>query len=74
MKQEFFELQIETNGQNLYEFTDKTINWIKEKKIRPVEHIVQGFMAMPEGLAQLYDGSNHGVALCKVRKDPNDQD
>ena len=48
--------------------------WIKEKKIRPVEHIVQGFMAMPEGLAQLYDGSNHGVALCKVRKDPNDQD
>ncbi len=33
MKQEFFELQIETNGQNLYEFTDKTINWIKEKKL-----------------------------------------
>ena len=47
--------------------------WIKEKKIRPVEHIVEGFMAMPEGLAQLYDGSNHGVALCKVRQDPNDQ-
>tara|TARA_Y100000768_G_C23681890_1_gene542706 strand:- start:176 stop:595 length:420 start_codon:yes stop_codon:yes gene_type:complete len=33
MKQEFFELQIETNGQNLYEFTDKTTNWIKEKKL-----------------------------------------
>ncbi len=33
MKQEFFELQIETNGQNLYEFTDKTINWVKEKKL-----------------------------------------
>tara|TARA_B100001057_G_scaffold484590_1_gene562876 strand:+ start:3405 stop:3824 length:420 start_codon:yes stop_codon:yes gene_type:complete len=33
MRQEFFELQIETKGQNLYEFTDKTINWIKEKKI-----------------------------------------
>ena len=32
MRQEFFELQIETKGQNLYEFTDKTINWIKEKK------------------------------------------
>tara|TARA_B100001057_G_scaffold197259_1_gene197946 strand:- start:370 stop:789 length:420 start_codon:yes stop_codon:yes gene_type:complete len=32
MKQEFLELQIETSGQNLYEFTDKTICWIKEKK------------------------------------------
>ncbi len=33
MKQEFFELQIETNGQKLYEFTDKTISWLKEKKL-----------------------------------------
>ena len=32
MKQEFLELQIETSGQNLYEFTDKTICWIKENK------------------------------------------
>tara|TARA_Y100001936_G_C15715355_1_gene478150 strand:+ start:171 stop:590 length:420 start_codon:yes stop_codon:yes gene_type:complete len=38
MRQEFFELQIETKGQNLYEFTDKTINWIKEKKF------VNGFL------------------------------
>tara|TARA_Y100000591_G_scaffold116798_1_gene99798 strand:- start:2216 stop:2635 length:420 start_codon:yes stop_codon:yes gene_type:complete len=33
MKQEFLNLQIETNGQKLYEFTTKTINWIKEKKL-----------------------------------------
>ena len=30
MRQEFFNLEIKTNGQNLYEFTDKTCNWIKE--------------------------------------------
>ena len=30
MKQEFFNLKIKTNGQKLYEFTDKIYNWIKE--------------------------------------------
>ena len=29
MKQEFFDLQIDTNGQKLYDFTDKIINWIE---------------------------------------------
>ena len=33
MKQEFFNLEIHTNGQKLYNFTDKTENWIKSKKI-----------------------------------------
>ena len=33
MKQEFFNLQINTKGQKLYEFTDETINWIKKNKI-----------------------------------------
>jgi len=28
MKQEFYNLQINTNGQKLYEFTNKTIQWI----------------------------------------------
>ena len=31
MKQEFFNLRINTNGQKLYEFTDQTIEWIKKK-------------------------------------------
>ena len=31
MKQDFFDLIIKTKGQNLYEFTHKTIDWIKEK-------------------------------------------
>mgnify|MGYP001571410407 CR=1 FL=1 len=30
MKQDFLNLKIKTNGQKLYEFTDKTNNWIKE--------------------------------------------
>jgi secondary thiamine-phosphate synthase enzyme len=30
MRQDFFNLEIETSGQKLYQFTDKTQNWIKE--------------------------------------------
>ena len=30
MKQQFFNLQINTNGQKLYEFTNQTLNWINE--------------------------------------------
>ena len=32
MKQEFFNLEIKTNGQKLYEFTEQTIEWIKKNK------------------------------------------
>ena len=32
MKQEFLKLTINTNGKRLYEFTNKTIKWIKENK------------------------------------------
>jgi len=34
MKQEFFNLQINTNGQRLYEFTTQTIEWIKKNKFK----------------------------------------
>ena len=34
MKQEFFNLEINTNGKRLYEFTDKTIGWIKKNKFK----------------------------------------
>jgi secondary thiamine-phosphate synthase enzyme len=30
MKQLFLDLEIKTNGQKLYEFTNETINWIKD--------------------------------------------
>ena len=34
MKQDFFNLEINTNGQKLYEFTDKAIDWIKKNKFK----------------------------------------
>ena len=34
MKQEFYNLQIKTNGQKLYEFTDDTIHWIGQNNFK----------------------------------------
>jgi secondary thiamine-phosphate synthase enzyme len=34
MIQEFYTLEITTSGQKLYEFTDKTIEWIKKLKFK----------------------------------------
>ena len=34
MKQEFLNLEINTNGQKLYEFTNQTIEWIKKNKFQ----------------------------------------
>ena len=34
MKQEFFDLTINTNGQKLYEFIDQTINWINKNDFK----------------------------------------
>ena len=34
MKQEFFNLRINTNGQRLYEFTDQVIDWIKKNNLK----------------------------------------
>ena len=34
MKQEFFNLKINTNGQQLYEFTDQTLNWIEKNNFK----------------------------------------
>ena len=34
MKQEFYNLEINTTGQKLYEFTDKTIEWINNNNFK----------------------------------------
>ena len=34
MKQDFLNLEIRTNGQDLYEFTDQINNWIKKNKFK----------------------------------------
>ena len=34
MKQEFYNLKINTNGQKLYEFTDQTLNWVEKNNFK----------------------------------------
>ena len=34
MKQEFYNLEIQTKGQRLYEFTNYTLNWIKKNNFQ----------------------------------------
>ena len=34
MIQKFFNLEISTNGQKLYDFTDKTYDWIKDNNFK----------------------------------------
>jgi secondary thiamine-phosphate synthase enzyme len=34
MKQEFYNLVLQTKGQKLYEFTDSTLNWIKKNNFK----------------------------------------
>ncbi len=34
MKQEFYNLQIDTNGQKLYEFTNQTIEWVNKNNFK----------------------------------------
>ena len=34
MKQEFYNLVLQTSGQKLYEFTDSTLNWIKKNNFK----------------------------------------
>ena len=34
MKQKFYNLEINTDGQKLYEFTDQTVEWINENKFQ----------------------------------------
>ncbi len=34
MKQEFYNLKINTNGQRLYEFTDQSLNWIEKNNFK----------------------------------------
>ena len=34
MRQEFFTLELNTDGQKLYEFTENTLNWINNLKLK----------------------------------------
>lgn len=47
--------------------------WLRSGQLRPVEHIFNGFERLPEALASLYSGANHGIALVRIRRGPNDE-
>ncbi len=47
-------------------------DWISTGDLVPVQSIVNGFEQMPDALAALYDGSNTGVQVCKVRGEPHE--
>lgn len=46
--------------------------WLKSGDLNPVEHIFDGFEALPDALASLYDGTNYGIALARIRRGPHD--
>jgi len=46
--------------------------WLQTGELKPVEHIFDGFGSLPEALASLYSGQNHGIALVRIRRGPHD--
>jgi hypothetical protein len=48
------------------EYENTLANWIREKKLRPCEHILQGIEQMPRALMNLYEGVNIGVMMVKL--------
>ena len=47
--------------------------WLKKGQLKPVEYIFDGFEKLPEALASLYTGANHGIALVRIRRGPHDE-
>ncbi len=67
------------NGFFVYNFAplfdaaaDQLSEWIDSGELVPVQSIAEGFASMPDALAQLYEGSNTGVQICKVRGEPRE--
>jgi NADPH-dependent curcumin reductase CurA len=54
------------------EMAERLSGWIAEGKLQPVQSVVDGFENMPAALAELYDGRNVGVQICRVRGEPNE--
>jgi NADPH-dependent curcumin reductase CurA len=48
------------------EYEEQLATWIREGKLKPLEHILEGLEKMPEGLISLYEGKNTGVLMVKI--------
>lgn len=46
--------------------------WLASGRLKPLEHVFEGFESLPEALASLYSGKNTGIAMVRVRPGPND--
>ena len=46
--------------------------WLRDGKLRTVEHVFDGFGSLPDALASLYDGTNVGTAVVRARRGPHD--
>ena len=61
------------NFSHLFEqATRELAGWIAGGELQPVQDLVEGFDAMPDALARLYDGRNVGVQVCRVRNEKNE--
>lgn len=47
--------------------------WLKSGRLKPVEHIFDGFETLPKALASLYTGANRGIAMVRIRRGPHDE-
>jgi len=47
--------------------------WLRSGQLKPVEHVFDGFEALPDALGSLYTGQNYGIAMVRVRPGPNDK-
>ena len=65
MKQEFYNLQINTSGQKLYEFTNDTIQWICQNKFPQKISFVQLFAFAKEFCSCLANSSS--ALICRSR-------
>ncbi len=48
------------------EYEEQLAIWIREGKLKPLEHILEGIEKMPEALISLYEGKNTGVLMVRI--------
>ena len=56
-------------AEHFTEYEQQLASWIRAGKLKPLEHILEGFKRMPEALVSLYHGGNSGVLMVRVASD-----
>ena len=58
MRQKFYDLKINTNGQKLYDFTDQTLEWIKKNNYTDFSNEV-----IPELMNKIFTFHNNNIHI-----------